>query len=199
MIIPNDDSLSFNSSFDSEGSTSQDNEDDIILTPVISPELEHLITSINDTLLKVTVQHHHERSPFYSSVIPSISLLDYLRRIVLYSNIEPSTLIISLIYLDRISNSKITLSKHNIHRLLFTSILLAIKYNEDAYYKSDYYAKIAGVSLKEMNKMEECFVKLINFYLFVSGNLYEKYSAGLKVQNPSLLYVTNYKKKKPYK
>ena len=199
MLMQNDDSLSFNSSFNSEGSTSQDNEEDIILTPVISPDLEHLITSINDTLLKLTVQHHHERSPFYSSVIPSISLLDYLRRIVLYSNIEPSTLIISLIYLDRISNSKITLSKHNIHRLLFTSILLAIKYNEDAYYKSDYYAKIAGVSLKEMNKMEECFVKLINFYLFVSGNLYEKYSAGLKVQNPSLLYVTNYKKKKPYK
>ena len=199
MLMQNDDSLSFNSSFNSEGSTSQDNEEDIILTPVISPDLEHLITSINDTLLKLTVQHHHERSPFYSSVIPSISLLDYLRRIVLYSNIEPSTLIISLIYLDRISNSKITLSKHNIHRLLFTSILLAIKYNEDAYYKSDYYAKIAGVSLKELNKMEECFVKLINFYLFVSGNLYEKYSAGLKVQNPSLLYVTNYKKKKPYK
>lgn len=199
MLMQNDDSLSFNSSFNSEGSTSQDNEEDIILTPVISPDLEHLIASINDTLLKLTVQHHPERSPFYSSIIPSISLLDYLRRIVLYSNIEQSTLIISLIYLDRISNSKIILSKHNIHRLLFTSILLAIKYNEDAYYKSDYYAKIAGVSLKEMNKMEECFVKLINFYLFVSEDLYEKYSAGLKVQSPSLVYVTNYKKKKPYK
>ena len=41
------------------------------------------------------------RQPFSANIIPSISIIDYLVRIQTYSNIEKSTLIVSLIYIDR--------------------------------------------------------------------------------------------------
>ena len=63
--------------------------------------------------------------------------------------------------------------------MLFTSILIAIKYQEDDYYKLNYYAQIAGVSLKDLIKMERDFLSLLDFSLFIDEDLFEKYKNGL--------------------
>ena len=85
---------------------------------------------------------------FSSSIIPNISIEEYLIRIQTYANIEKNTLILSLIYIDRLCKiASITLTYYNIHRILFISILISIKYNEDQYYNNKYYAEIAGVKL----------------------------------------------------
>ena len=48
---------------------------------------------------------------------PHISIKNYLKRLMKYSKIEPSTIIISLIYIDKIcENSNIQLTNLNIHR-----------------------------------------------------------------------------------
>lgn len=54
---------------------------------------------------------------FWAKKPPSISILGYFERIVKYSHIEDSTIIISLIFIDRLCEiSNIQLNKHNIHR-----------------------------------------------------------------------------------
>ena len=71
---------------------------------------------------------------FSANLIPNISFEDYLIRIQIYSNIEKSTIIISLILIDRLFQlSNVTLAYHNIHRIIFSAILISIKYNEDTY------------------------------------------------------------------
>ncbi len=40
-------------------------------------------------------------SPFYNKILPSISIIDYLYRVVKYTNIEFSTLMFTCIYLER--------------------------------------------------------------------------------------------------
>ena len=113
---------------------------------------------------------------FYSSNIPSISIKDYLYRIQYYSEFEDNTLILALIYIDKISDiSSILLSEYNIYKILFTSILIAIKYNEDLYYDNKFYAKIAGVTPKELKKMEIEFLRLIKFELYVNKKDFDKY------------------------
>ena len=64
---------------------------------------------------------------------------------------------------------------YNIHRILFSSILISIKYNEDSYYDNKYYAEIAGVKLKELKSIEYSFVDLLNFNIFIKDDIYEKY------------------------
>ena len=121
---------------------------------------------------------------FYSSEIPTISIIDYLYRIQSLTNIEDSTLIISLIYIDKIcEKASIILTEYNIHRLLFSSILVAIKYNEDSHYGHKIYAKIGGIPAKELKKLENEFLRLIQFDLYINKNSFEKYIQYFKKVN----------------
>ena len=118
---------------------------------------------------------------FYSNEIPTISIIDYLYRIQSLTNIEDSTLIIALIYIDKIcEKASIILTEYNIHRLLFSSILIAIKYNEDSYFGLKLYAKIAGIPAKELKKLESEYLRLIQFDLYVNKNSFEKYIKYIK-------------------
>lgn len=138
---------------------------------IISETLNSIIQESNKSKKK-----QNDHSPFVHEHVPKISLFDYLLRIQKYSEVEDSTLIIALIYIDRICKKKgIILSKYNIHRLLFTSILVAIKYNEDIICDNSYFSKIAGVTKKELAMLEYEFMKIINFDLFVSNKIYQTY------------------------
>jgi hypothetical protein len=108
--------------------------------------------------------------------IPSISIKDFLLRLTKYGKICESTLIMMLIYIDRIChryNFKITY--HNIYKLMLIAMVIAIKYNEDEIYSSDFYAKIGGISKIELNNLEYEFVCMIDFKLFISEDLFYKY------------------------
>ena len=97
---------------------------------------------------------------------------NYIKRIVKYSNCEENTLILSLIYLDKVCLKKINLSIYNIHRFLFASLLIAIKFNEDKVYKSHYYSDIVGLSNKELNLLEYYILEIIDFQVFVNENTF---------------------------
>ena len=148
----------------------------------------NLIKSISQALLEILENNkkmsnykdiikNQIKSPFSSNTIPKISLEDYLLRIQTYSNMEKSTLIIGLIFIDKLCNtSNIVLTYYNIHRIVFSALLISIKFNEDSYYDNKYYSEIAGVKLKELKILEYSFISLINFNLFVNINIYEKYA-----------------------
>jgi hypothetical protein len=117
---------------------------------------------------------------FSASSVPGISIIDYLERIQTYSNLEKNTLISSLIFIDRFCElSKTTLTYYNIHRILFASIIIAIKYNEDSFYDNKYYAEIAGITIEELNLIEEAFVLMSDFQFFISDDIFENYNRYL--------------------
>ena len=147
-----------------------------ILIDNISSILESLIEENKNLQNYKELISKQQKLIFYSSDIPSISIQDYLYRIHFYSEVEDNTLILALIYIDKLCDiSSIILSEYNIYKILFTSIVIAIKYNEDLFYDNKYYARIAGVTLKELKKMESEFLRLIKFELYVNKNIFEKY------------------------
>jgi hypothetical protein len=94
---------------------------------------------------------------------------------------EESTLTISLVYIDRLcENTKIQMSMGNIHRLLLTSVLISIKYNEDDYYSNTHYAKIGGITMQEINLLEEEFITGLDWNVFIDRELFDKYDSYLK-------------------
>ena len=112
----------------------------------------------------------------FLSINPLISINDYLERLYKYSKINISTVILILIYIDRISNiNKFKLTYYIIHKLILSSMVVAIKYNEDEYFSIKYYSKLGGVTKTEMIFLEYYFVSLINFNLFVDKELFNKY------------------------
>ena len=116
---------------------------------------------------------------FSSSSIPKISILEYLNRIAKYTKIEDSTLILSIIYLDSIAQN-IYITEYNIHTILLISIIIAIKMNEDLIFTNDYYAKVAGIPLKKLNKLEHEFLNMNKFTLYVDKGLFDKYEKTIK-------------------
>ena len=58
--------------------------------------------------------------------------------------------------------------------------MLAIKYNEDDYYSNQYYARVGGVSLNELNELEYNLLILLEFDIFVDDDVYTKYENQLK-------------------
>ena len=113
---------------------------------------------------------------FINKNIPSISVKDYILRLVKHSKINESTIIILLIYIDRICKiNNFFLTYYNIHKLILAAFIIAIKYNEDNYYSMQIYSKIGGVTIAELNNLEFEFLKLIKFNLFIPEILYNKY------------------------
>ena len=104
-----------------------------------SPENSNLIETISFSLLEIITKSKEKKnykekiksqkkSLFTSKKIPNISIGDYLTRIKKFTLINDSTLIICLIYLDRyLKMNKIILTEFNVHRMFFSSLLLAIK------------------------------------------------------------------------
>ena len=118
---------------------------------------------------------------FSANTVPNISIKDYLIRIQTYSCIEKSTLILSLILIDHTcKKSDLVLTYYNIHRVLFGSVLIAIKSNEDSYYDNKFYSEIAGVKLKELKLIEYNFLELNDFNVFVNDKEYEQYRQYLE-------------------
>ena len=123
------------------------------------------------------IEYKHE-SIFIGKGTPSISIEDYLKRIIKYTNLEESTLLICLIYLDRFINKTNThLLRSNIHRLIISSAVLAIKYNEDDIYDNNLYSRVGGISAQEFCKLELEFVKGLDYNLFVDEDFFDKYDS----------------------
>lgn len=121
-----------------------------------------------------------KKMSFHSKTPASVSLPEYIERILKYSHIEESTLIIALIYIDRLCDRQnVILSDNNIHRIVFTAIILATKYNEDDFYSNSYYSKVGGIVVEELNVLEFEFAKLIKYTLFVKEDIFDKYKVYL--------------------
>ena len=113
---------------------------------------------------------------FMLKKIPSISIKEFLFRLTKYSKICESTLVIILIYIDRLCHKyKFKITFFNIYKLILSAMVIAIKYNEDDYYTSDFYAKLGGISISEMNILEYEFASMIHFNLFITQELFFKY------------------------
>jgi hypothetical protein len=117
-----------------------------------------------------------ENSIFNSKDFLYLSLKDFILYIQEFNDLENYILISAIIYLERFCKaSSIILTEYNIHKLLFTSVLLSIKNYEDNYYDNYYYSKIIGIGNKDLNKLEYSLLSILNFELFITKTEYEKY------------------------
>jgi len=198
--------MSLNSSFDSEAPSDDDSKEEDDTKSLTEKDKENaksglqqneeipnmnLINAISKTL--TTILENNKKLKNYRDIlkkqslmyfsansIPNITIKDYLIRIQNYSKMEKSTLILSMILIDHMcKKSNIVLTIYNIHRILFSSVLISIKYNEDSYYDNTFYAQIAGIKPNELKLLEYKFLELNDFNVFVKDIEYEQYEKYL--------------------
>jgi hypothetical protein len=114
---------------------------------------------------------------FHSKFAPNISIADFLSRLRKFFRCSVECHVLSLIYIDRLLkiHPDFMLSNLSCHRMIIASTVLAAKFHDDKFYSNKQYAKVGGVSLAEMNRLEGNFLKLIEWKLLVSQEEYDQY------------------------
>lgn len=95
--------------------------------------------------------------------------------------LEPqiSTVILALIYLDKISQvsqNMIKIQNQNIYKLFVIAFYIAHKYNEDCHFQLIDISHVTRIPVHELIELEMLFFfKLIKFDLFISDDIYNQY------------------------
>jgi len=147
-----------------------------ILASLIDDMLERLITH-NDRipLLPESLTRFHSRSA------PGISVLDYLRRIVRFTKVEKSCLLLLLHYVDQICARMphFTLSSLTCHRFIIASITVCSKGLCDTFCTNSLYARVGGIPVSELNVLEREFLHMIDWRLTCTPEVLQEYYVNL--------------------
>lgn len=114
--------------------------------------------------------------------IPDMTIESYLERIFKYTRAGPSVYVVAYVYIDRFcqNNPGFRINTRNVHRLLITTIMVASKYVEDMNYRNSYFARVGGLTTKELNELELEFLFLMGFKLHVNVSIFESYCCHLE-------------------
>jgi hypothetical protein len=116
-------------------------------------------------------------SHFHCVRAPPMGVKEYLKRIRKYFQCSDECFVIALVIIDRVGkvDPSLTLCELNVHRLLVSAVMLAAKFHDDIYYSNAFYAKVGGLSPKEMNQLETRLLKLLNWKVNVAPQEYAQY------------------------
>ena len=125
-----------------------------------------------------------EISYFDSVYKPGIDVYDYLSNIHIYVECSESCYILAFIYIDRLiqNNSSFKLTIMNIHKLFIATLVISIKYLDDAYLNNTDYSKIGGITLTELNTLEMKVLEMLDYCLYIDQKTFYQYASELYKQ-----------------
>ena len=150
----------------------------LTIEQVIYFSSNYLVDILTKNRGKTKLKIDRIKDPLYSNKVPIIKIEDYLIRLVKFSKMEISTLVLTFIYIKRfIDKENFIIAFNNIFRLIITCSLLAIKFNENKAFKNSFYAKIGGLEVEDLNNLEYNVFSRLNFNLRVlDSEFYETIS-----------------------
>lgn len=131
-------------------------------------ELEEYVKELN--ILGDPRNYPDFNTRFSVGRIPFIDLKTYINRMVKYIPCSIESVFILFVFLKRLRDhaGPSFINPFTVHRIVITGLLIAAKYHDDIYFNNKYYARVGGISLREMNMLELEFLARIQFNLFLS-------------------------------
>ena len=148
-------------------------------------ELIESVSSLIEDIIKRNMikKKLSKKSVFFceDSEIPDISIHNYIYFIYTYLNLEFSSILLSVISINRfLEINKDYLSKNNFYKLFIASCILNSKLNEEPLYFYDYYSKAGRIDKNELIILENEYFKMIDYKLFVNEDIYKRYYNFIK-------------------
>ena len=138
---------------------------------------ENLLIKINrwlSDLIQRETNQHTKVTIFHGLEVPGIPILDYLTRIVKYSRIDKSEIIVGMLYFKtmRKLHRHFPCCDRSVHRTMLTLLLLATKMHRDDPASNQFFSRLGGIPPKELARLERCALDLLSYRLFVSIDEY---------------------------
>lgn len=118
---------------------------------------------------------------FHSRAPPGISVLDYLQRLTTHATLSPPLLLSMVYYIDRLCNlyPAFTISSLTVHRFLIASATVASKGLSDLFWTNNTYARVGGITLKELKVLELEFLTRVEWRIVPKPEVLEDYYRNL--------------------
>lgn len=121
------------------------------------------------------------------SAPPGISVHDYLARLTFHATLSPPILLSMVHYIDRLCAlyQPFTVNSLTVHRFLIVAATVASKGLSDSFWTNSTYARVGGVSLKELALLELDFLDRVHWRIVPSPEAlvdYYKSLVGRSVQ-----------------
>ena len=118
---------------------------------------------------------------FNAPKIPKISLSKYIERIMRYCPTSKTAWIVSFIYIKRVLEKCGNDFIHNgsVHRLLLTSVVLGSKFCDEDVKQNNFYARVGGLSVEELNDLEMELLNRLEFRLYVEKTEYAAFENSM--------------------
>lgn len=143
---------------------------------LISDMLMELVR-INDEqpLRDGTLTRFHSRAP------PGISVRDYLSRLIVHATLSPPILLSMVFYVDKLCAMypAFTISSLTVHRFLITAATVAAKGLSDSFWTNSLYARVGGVSVRELALLELEFLRRLDWRIVPKPEVLVDYYKGL--------------------
>ncbi|XP_052155894.1 cyclin-P3-1 [Oryza glaberrima] len=125
---------------------------------------------------------------FHGHRAPDLSIKLYAERIFKYSECSPSCFVLALIYMERyLQQPHVYMTSLSVHRLLITSVVVAAKFTDDAFFNNAFYARVGGISTVEMNRLELDLLFNLDFRLKVDLETFGSYCLQLEKETMVLV------------
>jgi hypothetical protein len=117
---------------------------------------------------EISTELHADQS-YESLYTPEIHMANYVQRMFSLGNISPVTVLVALVYIQRIKRCIDTppLRATSVHRMFAATLCIAIKFLEDECYSTGWYARLFGISSRELSYLERHTLERLGYSLFV--------------------------------
>eukprot|EP00300_Choanocystis_sp_HF-7_P036436 c52282_g1_i1.p1 GENE.c52282_g1_i1~~c52282_g1_i1.p1 ORF type:complete len:322 (-),score=54.12 c52282_g1_i1:234-1199(-) len=142
-----------------------------------------LIVYRNDAFIEANVIPYQAGTLFESPLRACMTIEAYLERIAEYAACSAECFLIAPVLIGRLEKAygKALLCSRTVHRLTLTAVMLATKTHDDLFLNNACFAKVGGLSLKEVNAMELVFLNILQHRLEVEPAEYSMCRQGLEL------------------
>ncbi|MCJ1324277.1 hypothetical protein MMC10_000939 [Thelotrema lepadinum] len=146
-----------------------------------------LVALISNMLLELIAHNdsmplaHNGLTRFHSRAPPGISVSDYLQRLTTHATLSPPILLSMVYYIDRLCAlwPRFTITSLTVHRYLIAAATVASKGLSDAFWTNSTYARVGGVSLRELALLELEFLQRIDWRIVPAPEVLVDYYVSL--------------------
>jgi hypothetical protein len=106
---------------------------------------------------------------------------DYLSRLIVHATLSPPILLSMVFYVDKLCAMypSFTISSLTVHRFLITSATVAAKGLSDSFWTNSLYARVGGVSVRELALLELEFLRRLDWRIVPKPEVLVDYYKGL--------------------
>ena len=162
-------------------------------TASIAQKISSYSTS-NSNSINTNIQHfsHIFNDKEILTFIPP-SIINFISNLYLQLQMQLNTLKASLIYLQKANLAGIQISEDNCILLIFTAMIVSLKMWEDIIFEESSCSLFLNVHPKVLAELEASFLAALQFELYISEELFEKYNNIYLFLNLSLSSVSGWK------